>query len=636
MRQALSKIILIFAIPGSVAPRAFADPEKPSLYSCMASILHPSRAAQKERKKVLELLASRTLHESPARYLTLVNREGKTWHAKAVGYIDSEGKTLAKVMLEDGYATAVDLETVSSLRISDESRTLWTDRKSEFLRNLNQRTLHTGDAQYLTVNGPETEGVFMVRAIGYETVGKETLPLVMHTEGYIRILDPDEFENAFSSIESKNRWLGIPGEGGVVHVRKQVSELPLKRQDLIERSGLDGMKPEVVSTNAKQIFLGKDPIDPKAPADFAGILLQDGTGSERITKLAKSLDEKMDVKAIYSKEANSANGSIGFSLKNATLTDESGNTIFKDREIINMSDQVTRGTIGGTEIHEIGHARTNKNIREGKPDPLAIQYKALPGQKLPGGADYGINGDRDFYHQFSSADESRQHAFNFHNAVHQRVTSEVIRDFAKNAKMETHRVFGVNLQNFHASMESAKFTLDNLAIFNLRHTELALRAQHKLLLGFNERSIRGKGFEFTLDQERGMAEMIITTDRSKVTIPIVGNAFETLIKPVIRQDADGRFLQFSRDIAVIPKIKTYVHSYLGNQVEMLDLQFKAIEKSKGYLETLSARPFEPMSLKTYLKIQNTFTQVKTSVNYSAKKVESLLWVDPQIRAPRTD
>jgi hypothetical protein len=89
-------------------------------------------------------------------------------------------------------------------------------------------------------------------------------------------------------------------------------------------------------------------------------------------------------------------------------------------------------------------------------------------------------------------------------------------------------------------------------------------------------------------------------------------------------------------VEVIPKIKTYVNDYLSNQIEMLDLQFKAIEKSKGYLERISARPFEPLSLNAYLKLQNTFTQVKSSVNYSPKKVENLLWVDPKIRAPKGD
>jgi hypothetical protein len=611
-----------------------ADDGKRCLSSCLSSLITPQRALEKERKLVVELFQKRTLHQSPERYLTLVNRNGKTWHAKAIGYVESEGKTFAKVMLEDGYACLVDLETVASLRISDESRKLWSSRHEEFLKNLKNRTLHTGDAQYLTINGPESEGVFMVRVIGYETIGKETLPLVMHSEGYVRILDPDEFENAFSSAESKNRWLGIPGEQGVVHVKKTVSELPLRRQDLIERSGMEDLKNQQAPSGPAKVFLGKEPIDPNAPSDFEGLLLSEGTDSERIAKIAKSMDEKMNVKAIYSKDANAAYRSSGFSLKSATLSDESGTPIFRNQEIINLSDNVAQGKVSSTEIHEIGHAQTNKNIREGKPDPLAIQYSALPGKKLPGGADYGINLNSDYYHQFSSADESRQHAFNFHNAVHQRVTSEVIGDFAKNGTLETYRAFGVNLQNFHASMKIAKTTLDNLVIFNLRHTELALRAQKKLMMEFNERSIRGKGFEFSLNNKEKTAEMIITTEMSKVMIPIVGNAFETLIKPLIRNDPDGSFLQFSRNLETIPKLKTYVNHYLSNQLEMLDLQFKAIEKSKGYLETISTRPFDPMSLNRYLRIQNTFTQVKSSVNYSPKKVENLLWVDPKIRAPK--
>jgi hypothetical protein len=594
------------------------------------------KIASKERKLVVELFQKRTLHQSPERFLTLVNIKGKTWHAKAIGYVESEGKTLAKVMLEDGYATLVDLEKVTSLRISDESRNFWNSRHEEFLKNLKNRTLHTGDAQYLTLNGPESEGAFMVRVIGYETIDQETLPLVMHSEGYVRILGPDEFENAFSSAESKNRWLGIPSEQGVVHVKKLVSELPLKRQDLIERSGMEELKNQAPPSPSKKIFLGKEPIDPNAPADFEGVLLTEGTDSERIAKIAKSMDAKMNVKVIHSKDANTAYQSSGFSLKNATLSDEAGTPIFRNQEVINFSDHAAKGRVSSTEIHEIGHAKTNRNIKEGKPDPLAIEYTALPGGKLPGGADYGINQNRDYYHQFSSADESRQHAFNFHNAVHQRVSSEVIQDFAKNNTIETYRVFGVNLQNFHTSMKLAKTILENLLIFNLRHTELALRAQKKIILELNQRSIRGKGFEFSLSRKESIAEMIITTELSKVTIPIVGNAFETLIRPIIRTDPSGNYLQFSKNVEVIPKIKTYVNDYLSNQIEMLDLQFKAIEKSKDYLQRISARPFDPLSLNAYLKLQNTFTQVKSSVNYSPKKVENLLWVDPKIRAPKGD
>ena len=636
MHPTLILIGVIFFVFEAMPFRSEANDGKPCLTSCLSNLLTPGRALDRERKVILHLFSKRTLHESPERYLTLMNREGKTYQVKAIGYIESEGKTLAKVMLEDGYATAVDLEKVTSLRISDESRKLWTARHEEFLKNLKNRTLHTGDAQYLTINGPESEGVFMVRVMGYEAIGKENLPLVMHSEGYMRILDPDEFENAFSSRESKNLWLGIPGDQGVVHVKKLVSELPLKREDLIARSGIENLKTETLPANAKRVFLGKSSIDPNAPSDFEGFLLSESTDHERISKIAKSIDEKMDVKTIYSKDANSAKRSSGFSLENATLSDESGAPIFTNQEIINLSDHTTHGRISITEIHEIGHAQTNKNLKEGKPDPLAIQYTALPGKKLPSGADYGINKDRDYYHQFSSADESRQHAFNFHNSVHQRVTSEVIQDFAKREKIEIHRVFGVNLQNFHSSMSIAKSTLDNLALFNLRHTELALRAQHKLTLGFNERSISGQEFEFSLNRKQGIAEIIITTDKIKVSIPIVGNAYETLIKPLIRTDPDGSFFQFSRNIESIPKIKNYANLYLSNQIEMLDLQFKAIEKSKGYLERISNSPFEPMSLSSYLKVQNAFTQVKTSVNYSPKKVENLLWVDPKIHGPKTD
>ncbi len=613
---------------------AYALPKKPCLASCLGFLIREERAVEKDRKTVLELFQKRTLHESPERFLTLVNRSGKTFMVKAVGYIDGTGGTLAKVMLEDGYAAEVDLAKVRSIRISDESRDLWMKKQEDFLKHLRTRTLHQSDAQYLTLDSPESEGAVMVRVVGYDTVNDEVLPLIMHTEGYTRILEPDELVHAFSSIESKNIWLGIPGEHGPVHVRKSVSELPLKRKDLVDRAGLTDLQSATPFENAQVIRLGKEPIDPNAPADFEGVLLHTGPENERITQLAKSLDEKMNVIAIYSREANEAYQSAGFSLRNAKISDESGTPIFENQEILNLSKASSKGQISSTEIHEIGHAKTNQNITKGKPDPLAIQYRAHPGTRLPGGADYGINMNRDFYHEFSSADESRQHAFNFHNAVHQRVTSEVIMDFSKTKKIEVQRVFGVNLQNFHSSMKIAMQTLENLAVLNLRHTELALYAQRKIGLDFSATGIRGSSFEFILHKKGSFAEVTINTAQSKVTVPVVGNAYLTLIKPLIGMSSKGQVLLFSKHPEVIPKLKTYLDQYLLNQIELLDQQFKAIEQSKVLLLPLSRSPFALMDLAGYLKHQNTFTRVKSSVNYSPKKVESLLWVDPELNPPK--
>lgn|GEM_PF-3317347 len=633
-----TKILLNTALALMLSQAALADDGSKNLSSCLRSILSLPRTRELDRARVLGLFEKKTLHESPERFLTLTNREGRLFNSKVVGYVEHEGKSLAKVMLEDGYAIAVDLEKVKSLAISDESRALWEKKQQDFLRNLNQRTLHTGDAQYLTLDSPDSEGAFMVRVTGYEKVNDQVLPLVMHTEGYVRVLDPSEFENAFSSIEAKKRWLGMQTDEGLVMVKKSVTELPLKRKDLIERAGLQDLTNSSPIDGAQKVlldgsFIEKTESGEQIPENFEAFLLGTPTGNDRISKMARSIDEKMNVKALYSEEANTAQNSLGFSLKHATLLDEKGNALYPNQEIINLSKHAQSGRIGSTEIHEIGHARTNRNLKEGKPDPLAIQYKALPGKPLPAGKSYGLDGSNDLYRQFSSADESRQHAYNFHHAVHQRVTSEVIADFSKRPELEAWKAFGVNLQNFHTSMRSAKQILESLEVFNLRHTELALYAQRKLALGFNQAGMVGQGFEFTIPKSGKYAEVIITTQRSKVTVPVIGNAYETLIEPLIRDDGKGIYLQFSKNSETIPKLRSYLNQYLWNQINMLDEQYIAIKKSKELLAPLSQYPFLPISLDDYLKIQNTFTQVKTSVNYSPKKVQNLLWVDPAFKSP---
>jgi len=84
---------------------------------------------------------------------------------------------------------------------------------------------------------------------------------------------------------------------------------------------------------------------------------------------------------------------------------------------------------------------------------------------------------------------------------------------------------------------------------------------------------------------------------------------------------------------VISRLRAYTDQYLGNQVRMLENQYQAIEKSKRMLEYVSKNPFAPVELSQYLKTQNAFIKVKTSVNYSPDKVENLLWVDPKLSPP---
>ncbi|MBU6154170.1 MAG: hypothetical protein KGP28_07695 [Bdellovibrionales bacterium] len=612
---------------------ALAGDGKHPLSSCLKSMISEKTVSDGDKARVIELLDQGTLHQAPERYLSIKSRDGKIHRVKVVGCLEKNGKPQAKVIIENGTATLLDPEKTTTLMISEESRTFWENKHAELIKNLKEKTLDKGDAQYLTLDAPDHEGTFLVRVVGYIELGKETLPTIMLPDGEIKNLTPWDLDHAFSSLESKKFWLGTQDGSNTVIVRKHIHELPKKNADLLLQ-GDSHVSTSTLSENAlPKIILSGDPSSPPSDPDFKAVLIGQGNGKTRIERLSKALDQKMGVKVIHSSAANEKNHSAAFSMKDATLKDESGKPIFLNQEIINASSYVKTGGVSSTEIHEIGHAKTNRNVMEGKPDPLAVKFHALPGEQLPGGSDYSIPSGPNFYPLFSSADEVRQHAYDFHNLVHQRVTSEVISDFSKKMEIEAYKVFGINLENFHSSLGAAKKTLDHLLILNLRNTELAMYAQERILRTFNERSPPNSGFEFHWDQAKRAGEIRITTSKGKVTVPIIGKAFDSLLNPLIIKNQNDTQLNLSQTPGCIPKLKVYVHDYLSNLIHMMDQQFNAIQKSRGPLEKLSQRPFTGLNQEKYLKLQNTFTKVKTTVNFSPDKVQNLQWVDPGFPLP---
>ncbi len=593
---------------------ASAAPPEPCLLGVLAGI---------QKNQLLEDLRTGKEIIGDRRYLDVVGETGEIFHVKVTGYLMQNGKRYPKVLVPDGYAAKLDFKTLKWLEVSPESKGIWNKIETRMQAALDKQTLTEGDLQYLTVDLPKQEGVYQVRVVGFAKRKGKPTPIVLHGEGDMRFLYPNELKNAFSSPDSKQFWLSSSHDEGAEIVEKKVHELAMSHQKLVERTRSRVPTETTDLKDSKIIQLGRSVISAKPGPDFEAFVVDGSLGQGRFQKLGSSMKKKMGVTLVWAPDANQS--IRGFYSKNAKIIDEAG-VLHEPVRIINASESIVSGAISDTEIHELGHAQTQRHLMDGIPDPLGVQYRALSRKRLKTGKDYKINRDPSFYEDFSSADESRQHAYNFYNSVHQRKNSEVIADFEKKGTLKVHQAFGVNLKNFHEAMDMAEARLEAVTIFNLRHRELAKAAQTQLEAGFNLHSIMGSKYDFLFKNEHEAAIIAMKTPESQVYIPIVGKAYEQILAPITTASHQGVFMDFSKNMNSISELKDYCHHYLENQIKMLEEQDKAIAVSKEILSELQSNPYRPLPLDQYLDIQNFFTRVKSSVNYSPKKLGELQWM----------
>jgi hypothetical protein len=611
----ISKIVflLISIWMGSLIPwaEAKAAPSEPCLLGILAGI---------QKNQLLEDLRTGKEILGDRRYLDVVGETGEVFHVKVTGYLMLNGKKYPKVLVPDGYAAKLDLRTLKWIEFSPESKAIWNKIEARMEEALKKKTLTEGDLQYLTVDLPRREGVYQVRVVGFAKRKGKPVPIVLHGEGDMRFLYPSELKNAFSSPDSKRFWLASSHDDGADLVEKHVHELPMSHQRLVERTR--GINPNETTDlkHAKIIQIDRKVTTTTPGPDFEAFVVDESLGQGRFQKLGASIKKKTGISLVWAPDANQS--IRGFFSKNAKVTDEAG-VVYEPARIINSSESITSGFISDTEIHEIGHAQTHRRLMDGIPDPLGVQYRALPKKRLKTGKDYQINRDPTFYQDFSSADESRQHAYNFYNSVHQRKSSEVITDFEKKGTLTAHQAFGVNLKNFHEAMDMAELRLEAVKIFNLRHRELAKAAQAQLETSFDLRSIMTSKYDFLFKNDHENAILGMKTPESLVYIPVVGKAYDEILAPITSASKRGVFMDFGKNVNAIPDLKDYAHRYLENQIKMLDEQEKAIETSEKILTELQANPNQDLTLDLYLDIQNFFTRVKSSVNYSPKKLGEL-------------
>ncbi|NDG83926.1 MAG: hypothetical protein EBX52_02685 [Proteobacteria bacterium] len=484
-----------------------------------------------------------------------------------------------------------------------------TRKPFSIVQAFRDESLLEGDLQYLTVPATDTgKSVDWVRVVGFEREKGKKRVVILYPDGSLALRDEAWIKKAHPSPEAKAVWLGFDYGGSLLLAKKEVGELPLKREQWIARAlGLESVPP--LDRSKARTFI----ID-----DQAGKALDSSAGKGPIAKLGEALKQKMNVimAAIEPVEDEYCAVYRG----DATIVDEDG-TVRLDQKTIQMKNEVLEsGRVSDTLLHEIGHAKTFQNLAKGIPDPLGVGFEALSGKKpLPDGTHYGINEEDGFYSEFSSADESRQYALNLRNALHQRATSDVIRDFSVNPSIPASKVYGFNLQNFFEMYSEALDRIEDLRIFNRRNRELATLAVQKLeKILEHPGNLKISDFEVFSKLGSEPAVIDIRTGGAFVQVPVVGEAYDRILAPIEFHSEGEIFFNFALRRESIPEIFAYSLEYLRNLVRAMERQAVHIEKVLPQVIDFGLHPSKPVTLREYLEFESEVAKVRTSVAVKPK------------------
>ncbi len=475
---------------------------------------------------------------------------------------------------------------------------------ASLVRAFRDESLLEGDLQYLMAPASGSGGVVdLVRVVGFEEEKGIKSAVILYPDGSLLLRNEDWIRKARPSLEAKSLWLGFDHEGSLLLAKKEVSELPLKREQWVARAlGLESVPP-LDRSAARTIRIDES----------EGKALDASAGTGPIARVGEELKKKMSVTltAIEPVEAEY----LAVYRGDATIIDENG-AVHLEQKVIQMKNELLEsGRVTDTLLHEIGHVKTFKDLSRGVPDPLGVAFQALSDKKpLPDGTHYEINDEEDFYSQFSSADESRQYALNLRNALHQRATSDVIRDFSVTSSIPASKVYGYNLQNFFEMGTEALDRLEDLRIFNRRNRELAMKAIKKIEKALeNPGSLKFSDFDVfsKLDNEPALFE--IRTTGAFVQVPVVGEAYDRILAP-IESHSDGEvYFNFVLRRESMLEIFSYSLEYLRNLVHSMERQSMHIEKVSPLVIDLIMHPSKPVTLRNYLKLQSEVAKVRTSI-----------------------
>jgi hypothetical protein len=538
-------------------------------------------------------------------YLEIIDLSGAHSFAKFIAQSRVNGKLEPKVMLLSGEGTRIPLDQVQDILVSPESRDRWLQLESKVRKSLRNQTLLEGDLQFLTIPSSEAkDGVDWVRVVGFEKNKGKMDALVLYPDGSLVFRTEDQLASGYPSEKAKALWLGFDHQGKLRMSRKSYGEVGLSRAEWIQRAlGHSEVSP-VALKKARPIKVD----------EVKGKLLDQALGDTPVARMGQALKEKLGV--FLTTFRHPEEHWQGIFINAATLTDEFGLEL-EDQMVIKVSDGLLEtGKITDTEIHELGHVQTMRNLERGIPDPLGIEFEALSKRRrLPDGTDYGINEEDHYYSEFSSADESRQYAYNLHHAVHQRATKDVIQDFNHSPILPASKVYGFNLANFFESMEAAMDRIEDVLIFNKRNRELALAGIEEIQSAIADpRRLLTQSFEVLSGQAGDPARFVIKTKKSFIYIPIVGPAYQRILSPLEFQHAGETHFNFSIRKESIPELLDYASVYLSNLIQAMDRQEHYIRKVIPEINELAMEPNREVTLKKYLEFQGNVMKIKTSVN----------------------
>ena len=538
-------------------------------------------------------------------YLEVIDASGQRSFAKFVSQSRVNGKLEPKVMLLTGEGASIALDQVKDVLVSSESRDRWLKLEMQIRKSFRNQSLMEGDLQFLTVNSPDAKGgVDWVRVVGFEQNKGKINALVLYPDGSLVFRTEEQLAKAYPSEKAKAVWLGFDHQGKLMMGHKTFGEMGLSRAEWIQRALGNSTPGPLPLKKARPIKVD----------DMKGRILDQSLGDTPVGRLGESLRVKLGVTlATFQHPEEHWQGIF---LNAATLTDESGIEI-EDQKVIKVSDGLLEtGRITDTEIHELGHVQTMRNLEKGIPDPLGIDFEALSKRRrLPDGTDYGINHEDHYYSEFSSADESRQYAYNLHHAVHQRATADVIHDFKTTPSLPASKVYGFNLANYFEAMEAAMDRIEDIQIFNKRNRELALAGIDEIHQAIADpRRLLTSNFEVLSGQVGDPARFVIKTKKSFVYIPVVGEAYQKILAPLEFQHAGETHFNFSLRSGSLAEILNYASVYLSNLILAMDRQEQFIRKVIPEILELEMNPNREVTLKKYLELQGNVMKIKTSVN----------------------
>lgn len=186
-----------------------------------------------------------------------------------------------------------------------------------------------------------------------------------------------------------------------------------------------------------------------------------GTGSsgKKVSEVAKRVQEKMNVKTVYSQTHLDDVGAYGSYNRNLEIGFNGiGKAILLDQKSF-LTDQV-----GYTYLHEIGHAKTDFNFLQKGFEPLVIRF-------LP---KYEISRE---YTSFQ-ADEPKQTAYNLRAYAQNSLSaSEILQEFKKKEKISVKELFPLLVSSsgfLNANFVAQQNRIKNLNAREQMYSEIAL------------------------------------------------------------------------------------------------------------------------------------------------------------------